>query len=189
MIKSFYKSLATYVNHRWGPYIFPLFFCIEAVLYMPANVILTLFCIEQRDYAYWYAIVATIGSTIGATIAYYLGGLIFNAVGLRFIEYFSSIETFNYLTSWYHSYQALTVLCATFAPIPFKLITLTAGFCHLPFSTFIIFVFLGRASRFLLIAGLTKTYGPQIIHFTNKYFKYLLISMIGLIVLAFFIFR
>ncbi len=176
MIKAIYRSLATYVRHRWGTFFFPLFFCVDAVFFMPVNVVLALFCLERREHAYLYALGGAAASVLGAAIAYFVGAWLFGSIGIRIIEAFSSMETFNNIINWYRTYQSGAVLFASFAPIPFKLVTLSAGFCHLPLLPFLFFVFLGRGIRFLLIAGLTKAYGPQILEFIDKYFKYFAIA-------------
>lgn len=189
MIKNLYRSLANYVNHRWGTAVFPLLFCVEAVFFMPVNVVLALFCLGRRNYSYLYALIATISSVIGAAIAYYLGALLFSSVGMWFIQTFSSMETFNHIIGWYCSYQSLAVLFASIAPVPFKLITLSAGFCHIPFGSFLLYVFIGRSMRFFTVAALTKAYGPQILEFTDKYFKYLAIGAIALIAAIYFFYK
>lgn len=184
MIKRFYKSLTPYISHPISLIIFALLFFIEAIFFVPVDPILIMFCLERPPRAYMYALVATVASVFGGITAYLIGAALFDSIGIKIIEYFSSIETFDKITYLYRTYETSAVLISSFTPFPYKIVTLSAGFCRLPILPFIFFSVLGRGMRFFLVAFLIRRYGPQVQQFINRYFNYLVIIFTLLIILC-----
>ena len=175
MVKKFYKSLSAYTHHPFAPIVFAFLFFIEAIFFLPVDPILIMFCLERRSRALFFACLATISSVIGGVTAYLIGALLFDSWGLTIINIFSSMETFNRITQLYQSYESYAVLFASFTPFPYKIVTLSGGFCKLPLIPFIVCSIIGRGARFFLIAYVIKRYGPHVQQFIDRYFNYLII--------------
>jgi len=139
MIKKLYKSLSGYVHRPSAPYLFSLLFFIEAIFFVPVDPILIMFCLEKRSRALFYASLATLASVFGGLTAYIIGATLFDSVGLKMITTFSSMETFHKISTLYQTYESQAVLFASFTPFPYKIVTLSAGFCKLPLLPFIIY--------------------------------------------------
>ncbi len=184
MIKRLYNSLIPYVYHPLSSIVFAALFFIEAIFFVPVDPILIMFCVKRQDRAYFYALLATISSVIGGIVAYTIGALLFNSLGLKIITTFSSMEIFNKISDIYRNYETIAVLFAGFTPFPYKIITLSAGFCKLPLIPFIIYSFIGRGTRFFLVAFLIKRYGKHIEHLIDRYFNYLFLTFTLLILLC-----
>ena len=170
-IRALYDWMGTFVNSPFGDIILGAFFFIEAICFFPADPLLILFCVERPKKSFYYATIATVASVLGGVAAYYIGMAVWTVLGERLIALFASPETFDYLCEQYRLYQNWAVLIAGFTPIPFKAVTLTAGFCRLPLLPFIICSFIARGARFYLVAAVVHQWGKQIKQFIDDNFN------------------
>jgi len=81
-------------------------------------------------------------------------------------------------------YQHWAVFIAAFTPVPYKAVTISAGFCHLDIVYFIIFSILGRGLRFFALASLIYFYGKQVQYFIDKYFNLLAVAFLLLVLVS-----
>ena len=188
-IRALYDWMGTFVHSPYATTMLALFFFIEAIFFLPTDPLLILFCVERQKKAFFYATVATIASVLGGIVAYYIGFLVWASIGHYLIEAFTSHETFNRLCDQYRLYQNWAVLIAGFTPIPFKAVTLTAGFCKLPLLPFIICSFIARGARFYLIAATISTWGKTIKQFIDTHFNRLVVTFILLVVISVWIIK
>ncbi len=97
------------------------------------------------------------------------------------------IKPFSKVGSLYISHDWKVVAVAGFTPLPYKVITITAGIFEINFLIFIIASTISRSARFFLVAGLFGKYGPWIKPYIDKYFNLLcllfLILLVGGVVL------
>jgi len=184
VVRKLYRSLSSYAHHPLSSIVFALLFFIEAIFFIPVDPILIMFCLERRSHALFYACLATLSSVLGGFAAYLIGFALFDTFGMKIINIFSSMETFNHMTNFYRVYESYAVLFAGFTPFPYKIVTLSAGFCKLPLFPFITFSLIGRGARFFLIAYVIKKYGPQVQLFIDRYFKYLVIVFTLIVLLC-----
>ena len=93
------------------------------------------------------------------------------------------------LSRIYTSYDAWAVGAAGFTPLPYKLFTITAGAFKINFAVFVLMSFLSRSARFFLVAGLIYMFGPKVQHFIYRYFNYLTIVFVVLLIGGFIIIK
>ena len=140
------------------------------------------------------AIVATVGSVLGACLGYFIGYVFFNEIGLKIFEIYG-VDDASFLKDKVSSEGGviawITLLAiAGFSPVPFKLLTITSGFIHFNLFYFIIICILTRGSRFFLIAFLIGNFGSTMKKIIEKkLLKFSLILSIILIGFAFFIYK
>lgn len=170
-----------------SPYALPIFsflVFIEAFLFMPVSTLFILYGISRPKSSFALAALATICSVLGATAAYFLGLFLWN-IGLQHILYMLiSPERFQECAATYHNQEILSVFTVSFLPIPFKIITLTAGFCKLPFLPFILSIAIARALRFCGLATALYFFGEKLNHFVDRYF-YIIVALVVASLLGF----
>jgi membrane protein YqaA with SNARE-associated domain len=179
-MKSMYYWLGKHVHAPYGTWVFALLVFIEGFFVVPVTTLLTFYCLENRKKAFMYAAIATGVSALAALVGYLLGALLWKTLGQNFIYYLISPKTFDYLVEQYKNYQAATVIMISLTPIPFKALTLTAGFCQLPLIPFIFFSLIGRGLRFFLIATAVFLWGHHLQYYIDKYFYYFATAFIVL---------
>jgi len=190
MLKKIYDWLGSKVHSNYADQLLCMLFYLEAIVLIPVDPILILYCLERQKRSFTYATMATISSIAGGVTGYLIGYFLWNIAGqqilnFKIVSYLLPQETFFYLRSLYHKYATLAILISGFTPIPYKAATLSAGFCKLPLTHFILFSFIARGARFFLVAGIISVWGNQIKLFINRYFNILTI-VFSLILLAMF---
>jgi len=139
------------------------------------------------------ALIATIGSVLGACLGYFIGYVFFNEIGLKIFEFYSvdpyfwksKVSSEGGVIAW------ITLLAiAGFSPVPFKLLTITSGFVNFNLAYFIIVAFLTRGLRFFLVAFLIGNFGQTMkILIEKKLLKISIIFSIIIIIFAYLIYK
>ncbi len=186
-LRSLYDWMGTLVGKPLGLCMLALFFFIEAIFIFPAGPLLILFCSEQPKRSYFYALVATLFSVLGGIVAYYIGSYVWELVGQKLVALVTTQEKFSYLCEQYQQHEAFAILVAGATPLPFKVITLSAGFCRVAFIPFVTCCLIIRSARMLLIATIMFWWGASIKEHINRYFNSLVALFIFLIICTLFV--
>jgi membrane protein YqaA with SNARE-associated domain len=160
-------------------------FLLELVLFIPLDALLMIFCWENPKKRFVYASIATLASLITASAGYFIGYLLWDTIGSFVINHLISQQFFDRLVHHYNLYQHWAVFIGSFLPIPFKAISLSAGFCGLPFFSYLLFVFFARALRFFALAEMMHHWGDKIKAFVDRHFNRILVVAGAKVAIAF----
>ena len=195
MFKQLYNKTIQLAGHRKSKSILGFISFIESFVFpIPPDVLIIPMTIARRQEWIKIAIVATVGSVLGACLGYFIGYVFFNEIGIKIFEIYG-VDDASFLKNKVSSEGGviawITLLAiAGFSPVPFKLLTITSGFIHFNLFYFIIICILTRGSRFFLIAFLIGNFGPTMKKIIEKkILKFSLILSIILISFAFFIYK
>ena len=195
MFKQLYNKTIQLAGHRKSKSILGFISFIESFVFpIPPDVLIIPMTIARRQEWIKIALVATVGSVLGACLGYFIGYVFFNEIGLKIFEIYG-VDDASFLKNKVSSEGGviawITLLAiAGFSPVPFKLLTITSGFIHFNLFYFIIICILTRGSRFFLIACLIGNFGPAMKKIIEKkLLKFSLILSIILIGFAFFIYK
>lgn len=146
---------------------------------IPPDVLLAPLCLGNREKSLWFAAVTTLGSVLGGLAGY--------AIGYWVIDYATMIpgitsEKIDHLAGLFQQNGQWYVLIAALTPIPFKLLTITAGFAKMSIPVFVIACVIGRAARFFMVAAIIRVIGPSAMPFIDKYFNLLCVAFTILLV-------
>lgn len=181
-IKNIYDWMGSKTKSSYATSWLSALFFIEAVFFIPVDPLLILFCIENRKKSLLYATIATFSSVLGGVFGYIIGFFLFNSIGIKLVTWIISEATFNNAVGYYKAYQNWAVFIAGFTPLPYKAITLSAGFCNLPVVPFVLCSLLSRGARFFLVAGLLRIWGGKVKYFIDRYFNQLVVLFVVLFV-------
>jgi len=110
------------------------------------------------------------GWTIGFSLWQFVGPWLFAHVPGFHQELFDKVKTL------YHEHAFLTILCAPFCFIPYKIFTISAGIFGIPIPTLLIASAIGRGARFFLVTGSIRLFGHKARTVLEKYFKQILLG-------------
>lgn len=182
VVRVMYDWMGEKVQSQYAPIWLVGFFFIEAFCFpIPADPLLILFCIENRSRALYYAAIATLASVLGGLLGYLIGACMWETIGGFFTAHIISPASFERARHTYLMYQNWAVLIAGFSPLPYKAVTLSAGFCRLPLAPFIVYSIIARAARFFLIAFAIRIWGARIKVFIDRYFNQLVLLFVTLV--------
>lgn len=125
--------------------------------------------LANRSKWLYYTTIATISSVIGGVVAYFLGLLFFDAVGVVIIETYHLTEQFNSVASSIDENAFVFVLIGAITPIPYKLVALASGLAQMNFMVFIIASIFGRIVRLGLVGYIAYAVGPHALPVFRKH--------------------
>jgi membrane protein YqaA with SNARE-associated domain len=163
------------------------FFCfIESSFFpIPPHPLLGLMCLAEPHKAIRFALVATISSVLGGVFGYGIGYFLYEAVGVWVIGALGLTESFPVAACYIREQGAMAVFLAAGTPVPFKLMTITAGFIEMNLVTFTFAALAGRALIFMVVGILFQVFGAPIKRMIDKYLGLLTTAFVVLIVAGF----
>ena len=186
MFKELYLKSIKLAGHKRSKIFLSFFSFIESFIFpIPPDVFIIPMTIAKREDWYKIAIIATIGSVLGACLGYFIGYVFFNEIGIKIFELYG-VDNATFLKDKVSSEGGviawITLLAiAGFTPVPFKLLTITSGFVNFNIFYFILVSLLTRGSRFFIIAFLVGNFGNAMKKIIEK--KLLTVSLIFSIII------
>lgn len=191
MIKEFINKSLKLASHKNSKSFLGFISFIESFIFpIPPDVFIIPMTIANRQDWFKIAIVATIGSVLGACLGYLIGFVFFNEIGIKIFDLYG-VDNISFLQEKVSSEGGIiawiTLLAiAGFTPVPFKLLTITSGFVQFNIIYFVIVSSLTRGSRFFIVAFLIGNFGPTMRKIIEK--KLVTVSIILSIVIIVFAF-
>ena len=165
------------------PALFVLSFAESSFFPIPPDVLLIALCIGNVQRGYRFATWCSIASVLGGIAGYGIGAFLWNVGGVHefFTTYVFSQKTFDDVGALYETWNFWIVFVAAFTPIPYKVITITAGVFGVNFGLFVLASAIGRSARFFLVAWLFRRYGPSIKDFIER--RFAMVTIVGTVLL------
>ena len=198
-LRKLYDWVLHWADTKYGmPALFILAFAESSFFPIPPDVLLIALAIGNRSKAFRFALVCSIGSIIGGIAGYSIGHFawwsgknVFSSLALFFFDHVPgfSVDIFQKIRSQYELNNILIVFTAGFTPIPYKIITITAGAFNINFPMFLLASSVSRTARFFLVSLLIWKFGEPITTFIDKYFNLLTIIFTILLVGGFLVMK
>lgn len=190
VVRRLYDVCMEWISGKYG--VWALFFIalIESSFFpLPPDVFLIAMCVALPAMSFRYAAICSVGSVLGGALGYGLGFWFMDGIGMTIIDWYGLSDKYGMVQQYFKDYDVWIVGTAGFTPIPYKLFTITAGFVHSNFVTFMVVSFVARSARFFLVAGLIWKFGPQIKKFIDHYFNILSIAFVVLLAAGFLLIK
>ncbi|MFT3964335.1 MAG: YqaA family protein [Sphingobium sp.] len=170
MLERLYQWTLAKAAHRHAEvWLFVISFMESSFFPIPPHPLLGLMCLARPQKALRYGFICTAASVLGGLLGYAIGHFVFETVGQALLHALGLEKSFPVAACYLRQYGAEIILIKGATPIPFKLITLTAGFIGLPLFTFLWASILSRGFQFMLVGVLFWKFGAPIKSFIEKY--------------------
>jgi membrane protein YqaA with SNARE-associated domain len=136
---------------------------------IPPHPLLGLMCLARPDKALRFGFICTLASVLGGLFGYAIGYFAYETIGIALLKALGLWDSFPAAACYLREFGAEIILVKGATPIPFKLLTLTAGFIHMNLFDFIWSSVLSRAFQFMLVGILFWKFGAPIKAFIDKY--------------------
>ncbi len=153
---------------------------------IPPDVLLIAMTVSRPNRWWFYTLVTTFGSLTGAIAGYYIGYGLYKSVGQPLVEFYNLQDAVNSIGIKYNENAFLAVFGAAFTPIPYKVITISAGLFKVNVLIMLAASAVGRFGRFFIVAGLLRIFGKKVADFIERYFNILSIVLFILIIAGFY---
>ncbi|HDD42458.1 MAG TPA: DedA family protein [Nitrososphaeria archaeon] len=135
---------------------------------IPPDIILIPLALLSPENAILYGLLATLSSSAGALLGYWIG----LKGGRPVLRKLASEKSIEKAEAFFNRYGAWAVGIAAFTPIPYKVFTIASGvFMLRDLRAFFLASFLGRGGRFMAEAILIMLFGESIISFLTTRFE------------------
>ena len=195
MFKELYLKSIKLAGHKNSKSFLGFFSFIESFIFpIPPDVLIIPMTIAKKQEWLKIALIATIGSVLGACLGYFIGYVFFNEIGIKIFELYG-VDNTSFLKDKVSSEGGviawITLLAiAGFTPVPFKLLTITSGFVNFNIIYFILISTITRGSRFFIIAFLIGNFGPTMKKIIEK--RLLSVSILislSVIIIAYLVYK
>ena len=198
-LRRLYDWILHWAETKYGvPALFLLAFAESSFFPIPPDVLLIPLTLGARSKAIRFALVCSVASIVGGIAGYgigyfawWSGSEAYSVVALFFFNHIPGFteQVFLNIQEKYEIYNFLIVFTAGFTPIPFKIITISAGAFSVNFPMFLLASTVSRSARFFLVALLIRQFGEPITAFIDKYFNVLSIIFTLLLIGGFLVLK
>lgn len=164
--------------------VFLMTVCESIFLFIPPEVFMTPPIVANKKRALPIITAAALGSLVGGAVAYLIGYLVFDSVGMWIIQNFSSMEKFSIAQQLFGKYGVAIIIVTAVTPIPYKLLAICAGFMHYPILIFLGVSAIFRTARFAIVGGLLARFQGFANRIVKKYFWPLVLGAVVFAVLG-----
>lgn len=168
-IRSLYEWTMAKAAHRHSERWLALFAFVESSFFpIPPHPLLGLMCLAEPRKALRFAFVCTVFSVLGGLFGYAIGYFL-KPLGLWLIGMLGLTEAYPVAECNLLRYDWEVIIIAGTTPVPFKLLTITAGFIEMSLVTFFLASVAGRGFIFMTVGVLFRLFGAPIKAFIDKY--------------------
>lgn len=170
MLRRLYEWTMAKAAHRHAGWWLALFAFMEASFFpIPPHPLLGIMCLAEPKKAVRFAAIATLASVVGGMLGYAIGYFLYDTVGTQLLAALGLSQSFPRAACYLREYGAEIIMIKGATPIPFKLLTITAGFIAMPLLIFIGASIVSRSISFMIVGVLFRLFGAPIKAFIDKY--------------------
>jgi len=150
---------------------------------IPPDVMLVPMMLADRRRAFALAAWCTLWSVIGGMLGYAIGALFWQTAGVWLLGVLHiPLATVEALRAKYAAHAYL-IAVQGLTPIPYKLVTISAGLANVPFAEFMLFSAITRSLRFIVLEGvLVYLFGEQARIFIEKRLELVFVVFLVLVI-------
>lgn len=186
MLRKLYDWTMAKAAHRHAEWWLALFSFMEASFFpVPPHPLLGLMCLAEPKRAIRFAAVATVASVIGGMLGYAIGWGLYDTIGTQLLGWLGLTDSFPVAACYLRQYGAEIIMIKGATPIPFKLLTITAGFIGMNFGVFVLASIVSRSISFMIVGLLFRLFGAPIKRFIDKYLGLVTAGFVVLVIAGF----
>lgn len=148
---------------------------------IPPDVMLIPMILANRAKAWFYATLATVTSVLGGLAGYAIGYFVLESIGKPILKFYGKADALGPLKTLFQDYGVEILLIKGMTPIPYKVLTISAGVAEMNLLAFVLASIGARAMRFFLVAGLLYWFGEPIKTFIER--RLTLVTTVGAVLL------
>jgi membrane protein YqaA with SNARE-associated domain len=173
MLKSLFDKCVKLASSKFAYYSLAIVSFIESSFFpVPPDIMIVPMVVAKKKKYFKVFLIATLFSTLGALLGYFIGFLFFNELGVKVFEFYGYTNT-DFLREKFQtssgSFSWLLILfTAAFTPLPFKLVTIFSGFIQYNLILFFFTCLFVRGMRFFIVAYLSFRFGSTFSYFLEK---------------------
>jgi len=183
MLKSLYDWMMAKAGHEKAIWWLAAISFIESSFFpIPPDVMLIPMVIAAPGRWWRIALICTVSSVIGGFLGYAIGHFAMDSIGMSILGVFHLQDKFLALKPIIDEWGVWFIIIKGMTPIPYKLVTITAGAFDFDLLKFTLASIVARGIRFFMVAALLWKFGPPVRTFVETRLK--LVTTLFLVVLV-----
>ena len=163
MLRRLYEWTMAKAAHRHAEWWLAIFAFMEASFFpVPPHPLLGLMCLAEPKKALRFSLIATLASVVGGLLGYAIGHFAYEAFGEAMLRALGLADSFPKAACYLRDYGAEIIIVKGATPIPFKLLTITAGFIGMNLMVFLGASLVSRSISFMIVGVLFRLFGAPI---------------------------
>ena len=165
MLKDIYQKVLKLAGHRSSKFYLAVVSFVESSFFpIPPDIMIVPMVVAKKNDYLKIFFIATLFSTLGGLLGYFIGSLFTNKA-ILLIELYGYEEQVLELRSQLSSKSGIysawlgTLFLAGFTPLPFKLFTITSGIINFNIFVFFFICIFARGLRFFIVAYFSSKFG------------------------------
>ena len=169
MLRRLYDWVMSLARTRHAPYALGAVSFTESSFFpIPPDILLIPMVVAKRQRWFWYALLCTVTSVLGAFLGYYIGAVLFQTIGQPLLQFYGAEHTFERFVAWYDEWGGWGILLGAVTPFPYKVLTIFSGSVGFDLIQFTLVSLIGRSLRFFIVAALLYRFGEPIRTFIEQ---------------------
>lgn len=183
MLQKIYDWMMDKAAHRHAVWWLAAISFIESSVFpIPPDIMLIPLVLAAPSRWWRLALICTISSVAGGFLGYAIGFFFMDTVGAAILAAFHLADKFAAFKPLVDQYGVWVIIVKGATPIPYKLITISAGAFHFDLAHFTFASVIARGMRFFLVAALLWKFGTPIRDFVEKRLKLVTTAAVVLLV-------
>jgi len=186
MLRRLYDWTMAKASHPHAMWWLALFAFVEASFFpVPPHPLLGLMCLAEPKKAVRFALVTTLASVVGGLLGYAIGHFAYHAFGQPLLHALHLEASFPKAACYLREFGVEIILIKGATPIPFKLLTITAGFIAMPLVPFVLASIVSRGISFMIVGVLFRLFGAPIKSWIDRYLGLATVGFVALVIAGF----
>ena len=185
MLKRAYNKMMSYADHPNALWVLiAVSFAESSFFPIPPDPLYIAMLVNKPKSGWYLALICTVTSVIGGFLGYYIGYALYESVGQWIISSFGAEKGFASMLESFNRHAFLIIALKGLTPIPYKIVTITAGVAHVDLLTFFIASIIARGFRFFSLAAFLWFF-PGTKDFIERHLTAVTIAAIVILILGF----
>jgi membrane protein YqaA with SNARE-associated domain len=182
MLRKLYDWVLALAGSRHAPWALAAVSFAESSFFpVPPDVMLAPMVAAKPQRAFLFAAICTAASVVGGLLGYAIG-VFLEPLAHSILAFFGHANGQQEFQAWFAKYGLGVILFKGLTPIPFKLVTISAGLARFDLFTFVWAAILTRGVRFFAEAAVLKAYGPAILKEVERRLTFYVLVLVALLV-------
>jgi membrane protein YqaA with SNARE-associated domain len=185
MLRKLYDRVLALAASRHAPWALAAVSFAESSFFpVPPDVMLAPMVAAKPERAFVFAAICTAASVVGGLLGYAIG-VFLAPLAHSILAFFGHANGQQEFQVWFAKYGLGVILFKGLTPIPFKLVTISAGLARFDLFTFTWAAIVTRGARFFMEATVLKFYGPAILHEVERRLTFYALGLVALLIAGF----
>ena len=186
MLRRLYEWTMAKAGDRRAEWWLGLFAFLESSMFpIPPHPLLGLMCLAEPRKAVRFALITTLASVTGGLVGYAIGHFAFNVFGAPLLAALGLAKSFPRMACTLRENAFWIIIFKGMTPIPFKLVTITAGFIAVPLAPFLLASIISRGVVFMSVGILFRLFGAPIKAWIDRYLAWAVGGFLALVAAGF----